>query len=434
MNESSEKHFEQLLRKRLKDSLERNEAANCPDENRVSAYLEGVLPHNERTDFERHLAQCARCHDELSLLLRSDATDSVAPATQAKQEVKTGWTWFLSFGFKPVLAVLAVTIVSGYVGFELLQRESRQRESAAEVAQSLSQKGGVEDEKSLPPARQQTAAPEITPVEPRSMNQTLEADRETGIRSHKKVAGEPSAPPVSGFSKDSQQRSLRDAFSSVPPEAGEAGANTRLGSKSDLLAKQSVPSGIATSAPAPQASPTKASDKSGGAVNALTVRHNAALPDPAVTPSPPVNRPALIGPQASPEEENRSKKNLASTEPFLQKTETRHLEADGLVDSGKLKQEPLVRSKASSPEGRIDEVKKRQLTVAGKTFELRNNVWTDTSISEDASETEVVIYKDSSDYADQTKSLADYRSLLTRNEDCRIKFQGKVYYIKGSQR
>jgi len=432
MSENSEKHFEQLLRKYLKDSLERNEAANCPDENRVSAYLEGMLPQNLRTDFERHAAQCARCHDELSLLLRSDATNSVAPAAQSKQEVKTGWRWFLNLGFKPVLAVLVVTLVSGYVGFELLQRESRQRESTGEVTQSLPRQRGVEDEKSSPPARQ-TAVPETTPVEPQAMNQKLQANQETGIRTAKKAAGQPGAPPASGFSKDIQERSLRDGYSPVPPEAGEAGANSRLGSKSDLLTRQTGPPGVATSAPAPQLSSSKGEEASVDVTNALTARRSAAPAAPTTTPPAQVNPPALIGPQPATDEDNRSKKNFESKESSLQKTEVRHLEADGLVASGKLKREALARSKASGVEGRSEEAKKRQLSVAGKTFELRNNVWTDTSIGEDADKTEVVIYKDSSEYAEQVKPLAAYRSLLARDEDCRIEFREKVYYIKSAQ-
>jgi len=426
MSQNLEKHFEQLLRKHLKESLERNEAANCPDENRVSAYLEGMLPQNQRTDFERHVAQCARCQDELSLLLRSDATNSVA--TQSKQKVKTGWSWFLSFRFKPVLAVLVVTIVSGYVGFELL-RESRQRESTADVAQWLQQEHRVEDEKSSSPPRQQTAAPQIMPVESRTINQKLEANQESGMRAAKKAAGEPGAPPARGFSKDSKELSLRDSFSPVPTEAGEAGANARLGSKSDLLTRQNGPSGVATSAPVSQPSSSKDEEAS-----ALAPRRLAAPADPTATQPRPVNRSAFIGPQPATDEDNSSKKNVASKESFLQKTEVRHLEADGSAASGKLKQEALVKAKASRAEGRSDEAKKRQLNVAGKTFELRNNVWTDTSIGEDANETEIVIYKDSSDYGEQIRSLTDYRSLLVRDEDCRIKFQGKIYYIKGSQR
>src|SRR5262249_47544201 len=99
--------------------------------------------------------------------------------------------------------------------------------------------------------------------------------------------------------------------------------------------------------------------------------------------------------------------------------------------TGRLKQEVSINPKV---EGEPTVSEQHRLRVAGKTFELRNDVWTDLSIKErEAGQVDVTIYKGSSDYEQQVKPLSAYNSVLSRDEDCLVEHEGKIYIVKSSR-
>jgi hypothetical protein len=450
MSQDPEKAFEALLKRHLSDNLATgNVSTKCPDENVVSAYLEGTLTQDLRTGFEKHASHCVRCQDELSLLLRSREAVAVDPSAQvlAVQDNQGGWlrtfqyslAWFSNLGLKPALAVLAVTLISGYVGVELFQRESQRRESAAEVAQSIPQdRSGVEGGKRSHPGQEmEKREGEAKPTAPEVVNGRLRANEEGYLKRTKKVAdaGESGVPRNDALSKDAnQEKSLRDGYSPAPAESSEADKTLQLESRSDSPARQGVAVGL-PAAPSPEPSSQVIREHSTDAAKALKNPSPAGKTNAVTRQAIPENQSVLVSAQPSTDEEAESKPDVKAKEAALEKKANVHsLSARGAVAPGKLRQEASAHPKAVSAGGPPIGKKQRQLRVAGKTFELRNNVWTDLSIEErDDREVEVTIYRNSPDYREQIKPLSAYRSVLSRDEDCLIEYQGKIYHIKNSR-
>lgn len=450
MSQDPEKAFEALLKRHLSDNLATgNVSTKCPDENVVSAYLEGTLTQDLRTDFEKHASHCVRCQDELSLLLRSREVGAVDPSAHVLPvlDSKGGWlrtfqyglAWFSNLGLKPVLAILAVTLISGYVGVELFQRESQRRESAAELAQSIPQDHSrVEGEKRSHPSQEmEKGEGEAKPTAPEVANEKLRANEEGYLKRTKKVAGagESGVPPNDALSKDAnQEKSLRDGYSPAPAESSEADKTLQLGSRSGGLARQRVAVGLPSS-PSPEPSSKVVSEHRTDAANALKNRLPARKANVVTRQAIPENQPVLVNAQPSADEEAESKTDVKAKEATLEKKAGVYdLSASGVVAPGKLRQEASAHPKAEGADGPPIDKKQRQLRAAGKTFELRNNVWTDLSIEErDDREVDVTIYRNSSDYQEQIKPLSAYQSVLSRDEDCLIEYQGKIYRIKNSR-
>ena len=67
-----DKAFEVVLKKYLgsgSNSLET--VQHCPDENIITAYMEGQLPAEVKASFEKHASRCSRCQEELAVLLQT---------------------------------------------------------------------------------------------------------------------------------------------------------------------------------------------------------------------------------------------------------------------------------------------------------------------------------------------------------------------------
>ena len=448
MSQDPEKAFEALLKRHLSGNLAAGSVSTkCPDENVVSAYLEGTLTQDFRADFEKHASHCVRCQDELSLLLRS-REPAVNPSAQVLgvQDGKGGWlrtfqyglAWFSNLGLKPALAILAVTLISGYVGVELFQRESQRRESAAEVAQSIPQdRSGVEGEKRSYPGQEiEKGEGEAKSTAPEVVNERLRANEEGYLKRTKKVAdaGESGIPRNDALSKDAnQEKSLRDEYSPAPVESSEADKTSQLESRSGGPARQGVAVGLpAVSPPEPS---SKVVEHSTDATKALKNPFPAGKTNAVTRQAIPESQSVLARAQPSADEEAQSKTDVKAKEAALErKANVHNLSASGAVAPRKLRQEASAHPKAEGADGPPIDKRQRQLRIAGKTFELRNNVWTDLSIEErDDRQVDVTIYKNSSGYREQLKPLSAYQSVLSREEDCLIEYQGKIYHIKNSR-
>jgi hypothetical protein len=447
MSQDTEKTFEALLKRYLRDDRSvAKVSTECPDENMVSAYLEGVLADDSRADFEKHASSCVRCQQELSLLVKSQDT---APASSAiawpVSAAKSGWlatlqtclTWFSNVGPKPVLAVLAVMLISGYVGVELFQREWQRRETATDVARTIPQDRSVaEEDRREPSVREaENGAAEAKPAPPEVANEKVRANQEGYLNKAKKAVGAdaPVAPPNDALSKDAdQEKLLRDTYSPIPAES-EAGKPVQFGSGSGSLAKQSAAAGL-PEAPLPGASSTVARRDSTDA-KAPEQRLPGSKRTLVTMPAAPQNEPVSMNGQRAVADEAQASTSIRDKEDLAKKQANVQELSASRVATRKLKQEATVKPKevkgvAGSP---ADE-EPRQLRVAEKIFELRNNVWTDLSIEEKyARQVDVFLYKNSSNYREQVKPLSAYSSVLSRDEECLLEHQGKIYHIKNSR-
>jgi len=447
MSRDQKKAFEALLKKHLSDNLRAGKIqTECPDENVVSAYLEGILTQDLQADFEEHASRCVRCQEELSLLLKSPdmAAVSLSKPSPVKADKSSWWTtfqaslaWLSNLGLKPVLAVLAVTLISGYVGVELFQRESRQRESAAtEVAQPIPQvRSGVEkDERSN--SAQERDQRQAKPAAPEVVTDRVTAKQEGYLNTAETAgrAAESVAPPNDMRSKDAnQEQSLRGVYSPAPVESSGADRKVQLGGRSDAPARQRVVAGL-PAAPSPDPSLSVAKEQSVDEANAQEPL-SAGKKDVSATRAVAANQPTLVSVQPSTNEQAQAKTDVKAKQASIERKLSRHEpRASSLGALGKVRAEVSAPPKEEAGAVPLADKEQRQVRVAGKVFELRNNVWTDLSIEKrEDREVDITIDRHSADYLEQIKPLSAYKSVLSRDEDCLIEHQGKIYHIKNSR-
>ena len=168
MKRDTQDTFDGLLRKHLTNERARSkDSLPCPDENTVIAYWEGSLPQNLKEGFENHAAFCPRCQQQLALFLKIEkdpefASSHALPGGSSRENwlssvVLGGFESFRNLGLRPVLAILVVTLISGFLGYELLLQHQLDRAPSSRLAGPVSP--------NTPPAKQgsnsaQTSEPE----------------------------------------------------------------------------------------------------------------------------------------------------------------------------------------------------------------------------------------------------------------------------------
>ncbi|PYV88564.1 MAG: hypothetical protein DMG05_15385 [Acidobacteria bacterium] len=425
MSENRQETFEALLREHLKKKSVKA-SADCPDENIVTAYLEGVLPRRLKEDFERHAALCSRCQEELVLLLRSEGSPlavSSQESSQAKHAKRNwlapilgGFEWIHNLGLKPALAILITTVISGYVGYELFQQHQERKAKVAEVVQSAPDVErtikGKETGFSL--------APELGQAQQKKVPSGLENEAGTkggAVTAAKKpvIPSKPAASPPVAFPNaprdEDQEKTLKDNPRLDLTKSSETDKVSSFKTNSAGLAKEE-PKGLLQG----MAHPGSVEQKT-EALN--DVKQSSAPPESNVASTQ-----SLREDQSASENDNKSKDAAASS----QRARAEELPAR----RSKLKLERVVGSRAASVDRSSEGKKPIQIEVSGKTFELRNNVWVDLSIAEKEKKNLTFIYKNSSRYQEQIKPLSSYQSVLSRPEDCLIQQDGKIFYVKSS--
>ena len=448
MKQDGEKIFQALLKRQLRDGLATtNVSTECPDENLVSAYLEHTLAENLRTDFERHASMCARCQEELAAVLvkSQGAAPASSAVTQPVSAAKSGWLatlqtariWFSDAGPKPVLAVLVVMLISGYVGVELFQREWQGRQSTTDVAHTIPQDRRVAepDNHEGSVLEVENGAAETRPVLPSTPKEKLKANQEGYLTRAKRVVGgdSPAARPSDGLSKDaSREKLLRDTYSPARTASSAKDKTTRLqSSQSESLPRQPTMAGLPeTPSPEPSSTVVRRDNTAAKAPE----RQLPASKKTAVTAlAAPESRRALMQNQRAAPDEDHVNTNGRDKEDFFKRQANANDLSASRATTEKLKEEASINPKVegSGEQGGREPLR---LRAAGKTFELRNDVWTDLSIKEsEAGQVDVTIYKDSSDYQQQVKPLSAYNSVLSRYEDCLVEHEGKIYLVKSSR-
>jgi Putative zinc-finger len=445
MKQDSEKIFQALLKRQLRDDFAAAKVSTeCPDENVVSAYLEHTLAEDLRTDFERHASMCARCQEELALLVKSQGAAPASAVTQPVSAAKSGWLatlqaagiWFSNAGPKPVLGVLVVMLISGYVGVELYQREWQGRQSATDMAHTIPQDRKVTEtdnhEGSVLEVENGTG--ETRPVPPSTPKEKLKANQEGYLTGARRVVGgdAPAARPSDGLSKDaSREKLLRDTYSPVRTESSAKDKTPRFeSSQSESLARQPTMAGLPeTPSPEPSSTVVRSDNTAAKAPERqLPASKKTAVTTLAGTES----RRALVQDQRAAPDEDHVNTNGRDKEDFLKRQANANDLSASRATTGKLKEEASINPKVEASGERRGREPLR-LRAAAKTFELRNDVWTDLSIKEgEAGQVDLTIYKDSSDYQQQVKPLSAYNSVLSRHEDCLVEHEGKIYFVKSS--
>ena len=232
MSPEKKNPFEQLLKSHLSASLSRPPAEPCPDENWMAAYLEGSQSDHFKKTFERHLLQCDRCQSEMAFLLKTHQTEakpmpSVLGAEPSPRSnlLALLFSWTRAATFRPVFAILLVSVVTGVVGYRLLRDDRILRERSVETAESKAPKSSArldaDNQPAAPPVTDQKSLeqkPSAT-SEPSLVRRQAAQDRLEAARESQAQAGDLRS------KSNSQDREMKDGFAAEPPSSAPAEPN-----------------------------------------------------------------------------------------------------------------------------------------------------------------------------------------------------------------
>lgn len=436
--------FDGLLRKHLtKEQPRRKDSLPCPDENTVIAYSEGSLPQDLKEGFEKHAAFCPRCQQELALFLKiergqeyalSQALPSVGPRRNRLASIISGFESLRNLALRPVLAILVVTLISGFLGYELLLQHQSETGSSSRLAEPVSPIGmpaklGSDSARTFEPEKEQFGQ-ESSAARARDEKAPAIGSRPSLNKKSAPADSPAAAPPVTPSDtsdKRNEGTALRDNRAA---EARRDEADKMATASSELEAhrkerQKAEPFLLPTAVPSPAESEDQSFDQkdttivpnqkpsSSASFRAVGQARRQVQSISRSTPSPKI--------QGASEETKKDTDKLKMAK-----------SAGRPVEDASQEQDKLETARANAPSvlepSSGDQF--TRLNVADKTFELRNNTWTDASIDENEKLTPIVVYKNSPRYQDQMKSLSAYQTVLSRPEDCLLKYEGKIYFLK----
>ncbi len=429
-NSGTDKAFEEGLKRHLEARrILPAGSENCPDENAVSAYLEGQLPSGLQTQMQLHFSHCQRCQKELAILLRGRNLQS--PAEESKSDA-VGLPWhesilgFLqgarSWGLKPAIAILLVTVVSGYVGYEMLRQSPRQ--ISVELDRTLS---GPRDSLSRDEKREM-------PIE----KNVVQTPKESTVASE--------APPGATFPETSMPN---QPGSKVEPPGGYGTLR-----KKEELPKQGMPSLTGPEVFQEQARALK----DAGPENAPADRERGALGGVVSAPAGPVQaetpresdsrqakqKSAELGPAVSAQSAGTVSESKIAIPADSVTSSAKAVSPRTAMVQSKLSARTDEKASASKPDNMLAGVELdrgnepiysqpaewSRIEVAGRLFEFSKSAWRDLSILHNGSRPVVVLYRNSPDFEKHAKRLSAFRELLSRPQDFVVLHNGKVYWVK----
>jgi hypothetical protein len=421
MSPEKKNPFEQLLNSHLSGSISRPPAEPCPDENWMAAYLEGSQSDHFKKTFEQHLLQCDRCQSEMAFLLKTHETEAkpmpsvLTTVPSPRSNLLTdllGWTKAATF--RPVFAILLVSVVTGVVGYRLLRDDRILRERPVETAESKAPK-------SLPDADNQPAAP--PGHDQKSLEQKPSATSEPSlVRSHAaqdrlEAARESQAQPGDLRNKmrsNSQDREMKDGFAAEPPSSAPGEPNRRLerrdvAASTQALPEQSQKESLSASAVGRQNSELeKKADET--TANARKQPMQPAAPAGA--------RPALGALSARKMEQDKPA----------------NAEEEIAADAAGKKKQVLAEGKAEAGTFAASEATAvNHIEVGGKRFALSDGLWRDASILP-GDPWPTVVNMLSPEIEKYRKQLALYQPVISRPEDVLIKLHNRVYRIQKARK
>ena len=424
MSPEKKNPFEQLLKSHLSGSLSRPPAEPCPDENCMAAYLEGSQSDHFKKTFEQHLLQCDRCQSEMAFLLKTHETEAkpmpsvLTTVPSPRSNLLTdllGWTKAATF--RPVFAILLVSVVTGVVGYRLLRDDRILRERPVETAESKAPKSSA-----WPDADNQPAAPPVH--DQKSLEQKPSATSEPSlVRSHAaedrlEAARESQAQPGDLRNKmrsNSQDREMKDGFAAEPPSSapGEPNrdANGRLERRDVAASTQALPEqlqkeSLSASAVGRQNSELeKKADETAANARKQTIR-----------PAAPAG---ALGALSARKMEQDKPANLEHASTGDAPAKRKQVLAEGKGEAG-----AFAASEATGVS---------QIEVGGKRFNLGDGLWRDASILPD-DPWPTVVNMLSPDFEKYRKQLALYQPVISRPEDVLIKLHNRVYRIQKARK
>jgi hypothetical protein len=440
MNQDRKDSFELLLRRHLSSEVMSKGALNlCPDENVMNAYLEGTQGERFNSEFEKHLLKCSRCQEELALLLKSGV---LAEESSPVQLVKTPeakspgifpwfWSWMKPFAMRPAFAVLVVSLLSALIGYRLIRQHdmsgpttrvarSMQKENSSPLPSDL-ESGGLQPysaSKREAPSREGISDEKQNVKDPVDRNGVaLESERKnafsqsvpkkSAVRSSRDAGGvreeQYAAEPVAdAVSQAERARPLNQTRSSASPPAAPPQEDSKT------VSKESISSQEGRQQQDFKTTKARSEDARGTSGERLSGK-----PQGAAVPA----APAAIALSKTDREKMTERDD---------QTETASTRAK---DEKKQSLEGVRREALGLAVGPL-----QRIEAGGKLFELRGDLWRDSSISENGQASPVVIGLPSREFESLRKVLGSYQPVLSRPEDVLIKLNDRIYRIKKVQK
>jgi hypothetical protein len=444
MNQNRKDSFESLLRRHLSSEMLSKGTSNlCPDENGMTAYLEGTQAERFNSDFEKHLLNCVRCQAELALLLKSGAISeesaaaklATAPEAKPRRSLASFWSnWLKIPAFRPAFAILIVSLVSGVIGYRLIQEQQRSARSE-QVAQSMQK----DNASPVPPGLNSGG------LQPSSTSSRREASSREETSDLKQNLKGPVIRNQGTFESERKDASARSALEKSKAERTDKDANE---ARDERYAAEPVADALSqsegaeflnqarTSAPPQAASPREDSETvSKESVSSQEGRQQSDFGTTAA-------RSAEDGRDTSGERSSgkprRAAVPAAPAANALSKTDREKVtERDDQTEAADSR---AKREKKQSLEGERRETlglavgTPRRIEAGGKLFELRGDLWRDSTISESGQVSPVVVRYPSPEFESLRKDLVPYQPVLSRPEDVLMKLNDRIYRIKKIQK
>jgi hypothetical protein len=444
MKRDTQETFNALLREQLtKEQALRKDSLPCPDENTVAAYSEGSLPQNLKEAFETHAAFCPRCQQELALFLKIEKGPEIA-SSPALPSASSRGNWLASIlggseqlrnlGLRPVLAILVVTLISGFLGYELLLQHQLDRASSSRLAGSASPNEpqairGGNSAQTLEPEKEQSGQ-ESSAARSRD-ERTMEIGSRPKPSKKSAPTNSPAAAPPVTLSDTSEGRNERTALPEKRAAEARRDEADKMGmANSDLEAhRKERQKGELSLLPTAIPAPAESADQKSNPSDASTVP-NQKPPSSASFRAVGQGRrqvQSISRSTASPKIQGDREESKSDTDKFK-------MAKSAPVEDAPQEQDQLEAARANTLalQESLNGDQFTRLNVADKTFELRNNIWTDESIGENEKLTPIVVHKNSPRDRDQMKSFSAYQTVLSRPEDCLLKYEGKIYLLKST--
>jgi hypothetical protein len=338
--------------------------------------------------------------------------------------------WTSSVAFKPALAILVVSLLTGLVGYRVLRQQPVSHSPTLEVAArrtvgKQAKSLGKRESDSLEADKiQQESKPAPNMAEPAEKPTRPKVPSFTSSNDAEKERSIPGDTPLADSRAKTQNENRRDALNrpfspepSAQPEpgnktkdsfktdGGDAGSpeSSRFRSASPELKKEIEPkrdeSAQQNSQLTQNAGSNAASGRLSESVGQAKPSVAAPLPPPAATLS-------------STAAEQKVRRDEAFESP-QDRTETR-------------KKAPAEKGPHATSARRIA----NRLTLGGKQFELRDRAWCDLSISAEEAGSPKELFVGTPDFEAHQNALVPFDELLSRPEDVLIKLPDGVYRIR----
>ena len=408
MKNRDDKIFEKVLKEHL-DRMPPGQESPCPDENLVSAYLEGSLPADLKKRFENHAAGCSRCREEMALWLKIqeaalESKNSAELEQKRAWSLADGWAWMQQLSYKPVLALLVIAVISSYLGLREVRQNEILKEQEAKSVSSLS-------EFKTQPAEAQTVAAESAAGSEKS---------KTDLRVDRSLSASYRSQSTLKDKKNSVDKlEISTQPSALPPEEPSRKATTD-GSANLVLSKDESRGKLAEQR-LPVSVPMARQEEE-QKVMAPTLIGGIAVVSSAPSKQQDYAKPALVAAENLPEKTHsmaeKGKKEMAAA-----------MESDAaqLPASRGTSQRLVAQDKN---ETLLPKAEKGRRVVGSKQFEFRNGLWTDLAISSPIVQKALIIYRDSPQALALMAQWPEYRSIFEEKEDLLIQLDENTYLFK----